>query len=1076
MEQQKVKIWQEDMIIPTYELGEDERLPIFYKLRVNQGTKGDIYPYKNRDTLLMKKNETHVYKAIRLENNYIRVTVLPELGGRIYEGYDKVNDYNFVYKNNVIKPALIGLNGAWISGGIEFNWPQHHRPTTFLPIEATIEEEANGSATAWVGETESKNGQKCLMGVSIRPDCSCIMVKVKLYNPTPQREAFHWWANLAVHVNDSYRLMFPPDIDYVTFHDKTHVSPFPVVKGEFAGMDYKDGIDIRYIKNLPSASSFFIFDSQYSFMAGYDDSKELGTVHIADRYLSPGKKFFTWGQSEYGRAWQKNLTDTDGDYIEIMTGCFTDNQPDFTWIMPYETKTFEQQWYSLKGIRDLKNATGQGAIGVWKDDEGVAVSFNVTSPCSVILNVNQEKYSFEAVPGQVYICRPNCVEDVEAVEAVLTDSDGHELVSWRQLPMFFEGKAAPCPRRKADAPEKITSIDELWVNGMHLEQYKHATSKPETYYLEGLKRDPGDIRCNTAMGVLMYRKGDFKNAIPYLKQAVLRATSRNPNPYDAECYYQLGLSYRQLGTNQEALSAFKRAAWSYGWKSAALLQAAEIECMEGDFETAIVDLDSSLETNVHSLRALALKNALLIRKGQTEKAQNAAYGGIHFDPLDTTSLFTLYLCGLKEFEKNLTAILGQKTVAYLDLAEIYLSAGLYEEGKKALLLCPSPTALHSFYLAWVEHKLGNEKACAQYMASGEDDVQEAVFPNRIFDFTVLHFISEQGQSSLAAYYLGCMLYARDNDEAAAVCWQLAVSRKPDFADAHRALAQAMFECFGDHIAAKAEIEKAFGHSKSPRIFYEWYQLQKVLGTPGKDLLSLLESNMELVEKRQDLVLQYIEQLCRAGYLTKAKNLLDKGEFYTYEGGEGLLPSIHAFTHIALGIECLDSGHSEDALAYFRYAYQYPSQYHEGQKYQDKRAHIHYFLALGYEAVGDSATANKELLKAISQYDNQAESQYFKGLAFRKLGNLVEAGRLFTKLEHDAKKMLEKDTFDYFLAFPTALPFEQSQRRTAEKMGYTALFYAQLGSGKKEMAKSTAQRMQKKGISPIWIDFLYERIK
>ena len=186
------------------------------------------------------------------------------------------------------------------------------------------------------------------------------------------------------------------------------------------------------------------------------------------------------------------------------------------------------------------------------------------------------------------------------------------------------------------------------------------------------------------MGVLMYRKGDFKNAIPYLKQAVLRATSRNPNPYDAECYYQLGLSYRQLGTNQEALSAFKRAAWSYGWKSAALLQAAEIECMEGDFETAIVDLDSSLETNVHSLRALALKNALLIRKGQTEKAQNAAYGGIHFDPLDTTSLFTLYLCGLKEFEKNLTAILGQKTVAYLDLAEIYLSAGLYEEGKKSL--------------------------------------------------------------------------------------------------------------------------------------------------------------------------------------------------------------------------------------------------------------------------------------------------------------------------------------------------------------------------------------------------------
>ena len=289
MAQGRARIWEEDLVIPTYEVGEEERLPIFYKLRINQGTKGDIYPYKNKDILTLEKNDSHVYRALRLENDYIRVTVLPQLGGRIYEGYDKVNDYNFVYKNQVIKPALIGMNGAWISGGIEFNWPQHHRPTTFLPVEADIEEEEDGSVTAWVGETESRNGQKSLMGVNIHPDRSYITVKVKLYNPTPQKEAFHWWANLAVHVNDSYRLMFPPDIDYVTFHDKTHVSPFPIVKGEFAGADFGDGVDIRYVKNIKPASSFFIFDSQYSFMAGYDDSKNMGTVHIADHFLSPGK-------------------------------------------------------------------------------------------------------------------------------------------------------------------------------------------------------------------------------------------------------------------------------------------------------------------------------------------------------------------------------------------------------------------------------------------------------------------------------------------------------------------------------------------------------------------------------------------------------------------------------------------------------------------------------------------------------------------------------------------------------------------------------------------------------------------
>lgn len=1076
MGQRRAKIWQEDMVIPTYELGEDERLPLFYKLRVNQGTKGDIYPYRNRDTLLMQKNENHTYKALRLENDYIRVTLLPELGGRIYEGYDKINDYNFVYKNNVIKPALIGLNGAWVSGGIEFNWPQHHRPTTFLPVESTIREEEDGSVTAWVGETESKTGQKCLMGVNLHPDRSCITVRVKLYNPTPQKEAFHWWANLAVHVNDSYRLMFPPDIDYVTFHDKTHVSPFPVVKGEFAGMDYKEGIDIRYVKNLPAASSFFVFDSQYSFMAGYDDSREMGTVHIADRYLSPGKKFFTWGQSEYGRVWQKNLTDQDGDYIEIMTGCFSDNQPDFTWIMPYETKTFQQCWYSLKGIGELKNATEKGALGVWKDEKGLAVSFNVTSPGSVVLHVNGEKYPFQAMPGQAYTCRPRGVDTTEAVEASLTDSQGHELVSWKKLPAFFSEKEPPRPRKKADLPENISSVDELWINGMHLEQYKHATEKPESYYREGLRRDPGDIRCNTAMGVLLYRKGDFKGAVRYLEQALARSLSRNPNSYDMECYYQLGLAYRQLGQRQKALSAFKRSAWGYGWKSAALLQAAELECENGEFETAIADLKSSLETNVHSLRALALQNALYIRLGQPEKAQKAAQEGILFDPLESSFLFTLSLCGVEEACQKLVSILGEKTTAYLDLAEIYLSAGLYEEGRKALLLCPNPTALHAFYLAWTENRMGDQEASIQSMEAGEERPQEAVFPNKMFDFSVLSFVSEQGKSALAPYYLGCMLYARDNDTSAAACWQLAVSRKPDFADAHRCLAQAMFECFGDCRATKTEMEKAFGLSRTPRIFYEWYQLQKVLGTPAKALLHLLENNMDLAVQRQDLVLQLIEQLCRTGNFQRAKQLLEEGEFYTYEGGEGLLPSLHAFTHIALGIECLEKGEGQDALACFRYACESPSQYHEGQKYQDKRAHLHYFLALGYEAVGESARAREELESAASQYDDQSQSQYFKGLALRKLGRYVEAGKLFAKLEQAAMEMLSKDTFSYFLAFPAALPFEQNQRRIAEKMGYTALFYARLGLGKEALAGKTARRMQKKGISPVWIDYLYGKLK
>lgn len=1071
MEQKKARIWEEDLAIPTYELGEDERLPILYKLRINQGIKGDIYPYKNRDILTLQKNDSHIYRALRLENDYIRVTILPQLGGRIYEGYDKVNDYNFVYKNQVIKPALIGMNGAWISGGIEFNWPQHHRPTTFMPVEYEIEEEADGSVTAWVGETESRNGQRCLMGVSIHPDKSYVTAKVKLYNPTPQKEAFHWWANLAVHVNDSYRLMFPPDIDYVTFHDKTHVSPFPIVKGEFAGVDFKDGVDIRYVKNLKPASSFFIFDSQYSFMAGYDDSRDLGTVHVADRFLSPGKKFFTWGRSGYGEAWQSNLTDEDGDYIEIMTGCFTDNQPDFTWIMPYETKTFEETWYSLNGIKDLKNATRGGAIGVWKEEAGIAVSFNVTEAGRVTLEVNGEPHCFDAEPCRVYTCRTAQACSVDDVKVCLTDETGRTLVAWEKLPMFFDGKEVPQPRQQPLPPEQIASTDELWVNGMHLDQYKHPVLRAEQYYLEALKRDPGDIRCNTAMGVLRYRKGDFTGAACYLEKAVRRATSRNPNPIDPECYYQLGLAYRQLGKNAEALAAFKRAAWSYAWKSAALYQSAELECIMGDLDAALADLEASLETNVHSLCALALRSAIQIRKGETAAAAETARRVLERDPLDALSAFTLCLCGKEGAAARLQQILGQKLENYLNLAAAYLSAGLYEAGIQALERSPRKTALQWFYRAWAFHQMGDEEAAAESMAQGENSPQEEVFPNRTFDFLALDYVTQNSGSSLAPYYLGCMYCGRDNDEKAAECWQLSVQRNPEFADAHRALAQMLSECLGDNEGAGTEMEKAFALSREPRIFYELYQLRKVRETRNEDLLALLEENMDLVEKRQDLMLQYIELLCWTGQVERTLTMLENGTFYPYEGGEGQVPFLHAFAHIQQGLQALNEGDNQAALHQFLLADSFPAHYHEGAKYQECRAHLHYFMALGYEKVGDLASMRRELEKAASQRDCQTESQYYKGMALKRLGDYAQAAKVFHTLKEQAVQLIGCDTLKYFLVFPAALPFEQNQKRANERAGYAALFYGQLGLGEEDAAKETAAIMRRKGISSCWIEYL-----
>ena len=351
-----VKAWAEKVSIPTYELGKAEKNPVFLENRVYQGSSGKVYPHSVTETVSDEKT-LHEYQAVYLENEYISVMFLPELGGRVQRATDKTNGYDFVYYNHVIKPAMVGLTGPWISGGIEFIWPQHHRPSTFDPVNWRIEENADGSATVFIGETENMFRTRQVSAFTVYPGRAYLEIRTQLYNPTDAPQTFLWWANPAVAVNDDTRSIFPPDVYAVMDHGKRDVSAFPIARGVYYKMDYSRGVDISRYRNIPVPTSYMAFHSDYDFVGNYDDGKEAGLLHVADHHISPGKKQWTWGNGEFGRAWDRNLTDSDGPYIELMTGCFTDNQPDFTWLMPYEEKEFTQYFMPYKRLGAVSNAT-----------------------------------------------------------------------------------------------------------------------------------------------------------------------------------------------------------------------------------------------------------------------------------------------------------------------------------------------------------------------------------------------------------------------------------------------------------------------------------------------------------------------------------------------------------------------------------------------------------------------------------------------------------------------------------------------------------------------------------------------
>lgn len=375
------------------------------------------------------------------------------------------------------------------------------------------------------------------MRISLYPGKAYIEIKGQLYNRTSLPQTFLWWANPAVPVNDNTQSIFPPDVHAVMDHGKRDVSRFPIATGVYYKKDYSEGVDISRYKNIPVPTSYMAEKSKYDFVGGYDYGKHAGILHVADHHVSPGKKQWTWGCGDFGKAWDRNLTDEDGPYVELMTGMFTDNQPDFTWLKPFEEKTFTQYFMPYKEVGQVKNASKEAAVSLSAAND--AATGKKTAKIIVYATAVYEKARIILTGKDGVLCDESAMispVDIFEKSVVLPDdtqeedlkvevcADGRSLIAYQ--PEKEEIPKLPDPAKAADEPSKIMTNEELYLTGQHIEQYRHATWRPDPYYLEGLKRDPDDIRINNAYGMLLMRRGLFKEAEPYFRTAIKRLTLR----------------------------------------------------------------------------------------------------------------------------------------------------------------------------------------------------------------------------------------------------------------------------------------------------------------------------------------------------------------------------------------------------------------------------------------------------------------------------------------------------------------------------------------------------------------------
>ena len=1070
---EEVKIWEEDVVIPTYEIGAAEKNPIFSEKRVYQGSSGRVYPYPVIEKIEDTKHDK-VWKALYLENQYLKVMVLPQLGGRIQRAYDKTNDYDFVYYNHVIKPALVGLTGPWISGGIEFNWPQHHRPTTYQPVDYTITEHEDGSKTVMVNDVDQMYGTKGIASFTLYPDKAYIEIRGQLYNRTPMAQTFLWWANPAVAVNDNTQSVFPPDVHAVMDHGKRDVSKFPIATGVYYKHDYSAGVDISRYKNIPVPTSYMAEKSDFDFVGGYDYGKEAGILHVADHHISPGKKQWTWGCGDFGKAWDRNLTDEDGPYIELMTGVYTDNQPDFTWLKPFEEKTFKQYFMPYKKVGYVKNATIDAMVNMEIHDGKADLCVYTTGEeknAKIVLEQNGNvvwETTEDLSPVKVYETEVELqVEDKTKVTVRVLNADGRELVSF--TPLKEEIPKIPEPAQAAKDPKEIQTCEELYLTGLHIEQYRHATYLPDDYYLEGLKRDEGDIRLNTAYGMLLLRRGLLTESEKYFRKALERMTWKNPNPYNSEAYYDLGLTLFYQGRYEEAYDAFFKATWSNEQQEMSFYFLSAIAARKGNLPLALELIEKGLVKNSHNIKARGLKAAILRKLGKKEEAKQWIAENLKVDPFDYVSGYEAVLLA-EETEKaakvqTLKAQMRNFPQNFIQAAIDYCESGCFEEALGLLNLCDAQWPMLDYYRAACLYNLGREEEAKAAVKIADAVDPYCCFPNRLEDITVLQLAAKlQPELPKAYYYIGNLWYDKRQYEAAQEAWETSAKLDDTYPTVLRNLSLVYYNQSDMPEKAKEVLEKAFAlDTTDARIFLELDQLYKKLGYSVEERIAFYEKYPETFAKRDDVFIEYITMQNFVGNHEKAYELLMSRKFHPWEGGEGKATTQYTTSLVEQAKKAIAKEDFTSAKELLEKALVYPENLGEGILEGTKDNHIHYYLGLVEKALGNEDRA-KELFATASTgtdepagmmfYNDQpADMIMFQGMALRELGEPVASNSRFYKLiSYGEAHIYDKVKMDYFaVSYPDLLIFKEDFTRKNHAHCCFLMGLGNMGLGNNEKA-------------------------
>jgi len=885
-----VRVWEESMTIPTSEEGLPDPNPPFDFFNTGRFN----YPYTLRHNLVDRRISKK-WRTLNLENEYLKCTVLPDLGGHLYTCIDKINGASMFYANPSIKFARIAYRGMWAALGVEFNFPVSHNWMTVSPVDFATSHEPDGSASVWVGNIDRAYGMQWRVQLTLRPGRAYLEQKTTLYNRSDTRHRFYWWTNAGVQVWDDSRILYP--MEFTAAHGFADIDTWPV---------NSTGVDQSIVGNHKYGPvSRFSYGSREPYMALYHPRTDSGIVHYSSPLDLPAKKIWSWGSDEDGLDWRTALSDNNSAYVEIQAGLFRD-QETYGFLDPQETRSFTEYWIPIRELGGVSRANPDAVINLSRHGQSAE-----TVTLEAVLNVTRElpnawvsvlNGTQEVASAHVSISPRETFRKAFSLPASATytveirDQAGKVLLRHTEGKYDFASRDSvhigEQPPRKYPA-EVDRGADDFLAVGTDQESNGELIVALKSYQ-QGIARFPNSIALNQAAGRLEVILNQYELATQHLSKALAWVNS------DHETAYYLGLALAANGNVQQARTQWEFAQQSGSYHASAMMMLAALEARAGDDLSALRMIQEVVSNRPDLTRAGGIEVALLRAVQRKAEASKRLALCKQKDPI--SSFLRYEGIRLGQSDRALMAHLAADPERILEIATDYMRFGLYADALDVLsrqfpsgtevigepgVLYPASYPLIAYYRGFCRYALGGDGRAD--FAAASSMPTSYVFPNRPESFVVLRRAIEVNPEDATAHFLlGSLYLSGGMFKQALQEWETTRRLNPAIPTLHRNMGYTVLKS-GESPAQAIEIfrEGMQYDSHNVDLYLGLEEAMEKAGRPVGERVRALQGFPELRTAPSVLVFRLVRLLSDAGESNEVEKQLANRFFPREEGGENV---------------------------------------------------------------------------------------------------------------------------------------------------------------------------------------------